>query len=92
MDCIDLMDSAKFVFTDSGGLQEESCILKTPCSTFRENTERPETVQVGSNRLVGSSYSKLVDAIRFFSKSSKEWKNPFGDGNSANIILDFILR
>ncbi|WP_010192871.1 non-hydrolyzing UDP-N-acetylglucosamine 2-epimerase [Bacillus sp. m3-13] len=55
---IHLQQHAKIVLTDSGGLQEESCILGTPCITLRENTERPETVDCGANTLAGYDNKK----------------------------------
>ena len=57
-DCVGLQSSARLVMTDSGGLQEEACILGVPCVTLRENTERPETVAIGANRLAGSRARK----------------------------------
>jgi len=49
-----LESKAKLIFTDSGGVQEEACILKVPCVTLRYNTERPETIEVGANVLAGT--------------------------------------
>jgi len=48
------------VLTDSGGVQEETCILRVPCVTLRDNTERPETLDVGSNVLAGTNPEKLL--------------------------------
>lgn len=53
---------ARLVLTDSGGLQEESCILNVPCVTLRENTERSETVDVGANMLAGTDTQRIMDA------------------------------
>jgi UDP-N-acetylglucosamine 2-epimerase (non-hydrolysing) len=53
-DFLKLLSHARIVLTDSGGIQEETTILKVPCLTLRENTERPVTAQVGSNRVVGT--------------------------------------
>ncbi|HEX6986245.1 MAG TPA: UDP-N-acetylglucosamine 2-epimerase (non-hydrolyzing) [Planctomycetaceae bacterium] len=58
-----LVDSARLVLTDSGGLQEETTALRVPCLTLRENTERPVTVEVGSNRLVGWRTDAIVQAF-----------------------------
>ena len=52
------------MLTDSGGIQEETTILKVPCLTLRENTERPITCEVGSNRLVGTQPEKILAAYR----------------------------
>jgi UDP-N-acetylglucosamine 2-epimerase (non-hydrolysing) len=63
LDTIGLIDKARLVLTDSGGVQEETTYLRVPCITLRENTERPITVEIGSSRLVGSRYDAIVAAI-----------------------------
>jgi UDP-N-acetylglucosamine 2-epimerase (non-hydrolysing) len=63
LDTIGLIDKARLVLTDSGGVQEETTYLRVPCITLRENTERPITVEIGSSRLVGSHYDAIVAAI-----------------------------
>ena len=63
LDTIGLIDKARLVLTDSGGMQEETASLRVPCITLRENTERPITVEIGSSRLVGSRYESIVAAI-----------------------------
>jgi UDP-N-acetylglucosamine 2-epimerase (non-hydrolysing) len=63
LDTIGLVDKARLVLTDSGGMQEETTYLRVPCITLRENTERPITVEIGSSRLVGSRYESIVAAI-----------------------------
>ncbi len=62
LDFLKLMSGAKVVLTDSGGIQEETTILKVPCITMRENTERPITIEVGANQLVGTDPQKIVAA------------------------------
>ena len=62
-DTISLIDAARVVLTDSGGMQEETTALRVPCLTLRENTERPITVEIGSSRLVGSNTSAIVAAV-----------------------------
>ena len=59
-----LMESARVVMTDSGGIQEETTALRVPCITLRENTERPVTVDIGSNRLVGSQTESILAAVQ----------------------------
>lgn len=59
-----LMDSARFVMTDSGGIQEETTALGVPCLTLRENTERPVTIDVGGNRLVGWRAEAILGAAQ----------------------------
>jgi UDP-N-acetylglucosamine 2-epimerase (non-hydrolysing) len=62
-DTISLIDAARVVLTDSGGMQEETTALRVPCLTLRENTERPITVEMGSSRLVGSNTSAILAAV-----------------------------
>jgi UDP-N-acetylglucosamine 2-epimerase (non-hydrolysing) len=64
LDFLKLLSHARIVLTDSGGIQEETTILKVPCLTLRENTERPVTAQVGSNRVVGTDPARIVGAYR----------------------------
>lgn len=62
LDFLALMDNARLVFTDSGGIQEETTVLGVPCLTFRENTERPITITQGTNRLVGLDPDRVAAA------------------------------
>src|SRR3989454_806119 len=62
LDMLELERNAALVFTDSGGLQEESCYFQVPCVTLRENTERPETLDIGSNVLAGTEGARILDA------------------------------
>ncbi len=84
---LSLMSNAFAILTDSGGIQEEACILQVPCVTLRENTERPESLLVGANFLVGRDGEKLLQALKHFQNTTHQWKNPFGDGKSAERIL-----
>jgi UDP-N-acetylglucosamine 2-epimerase (non-hydrolysing) len=63
VDTISLIDAARLVLTDSGGVQEETTALRVPCITLRENTERPITLEVGSSQLVGSRYEAIIAAV-----------------------------
>jgi len=90
LDCLQLESRAKLIMTDSGGLQEESCILGVPCITLRENTERPETLEVGSNTLIGKEYHKLIDYVGRSLRKGNNWKNPYGDGRTAKRIVGII--
>ncbi len=87
---LSLEKNAKLILTDSGGVQEESCILKVPCITLRDNTERPETISVGSNVLVGTDKDLIITNTEKMLKSKKNWNNPFGSGDSAYKILDIL--
>lgn len=91
LDFLSLMLNSYMILTDSGGIQEEACILQKPCLTLRFNTERPETIDVGANLLVNNSLDKLINGINHFKNmSSYSWKNPFGDGTAAKKILDAL--
>ena len=83
---------AKLVLTDSGGVQEEACILRVPCVTLRYNTERPETLEVGSNVLAGTEPSSILEKAMLMIDRKRDWKNPFGDGKAAKRIVRIIRR
>jgi len=85
-ECIALEKNARFIFTDSGGIQEEACILGVPCITLRDSTERPETVTVGANRVVNHDIAAIREALAYFS-TQHTWENPFGDGTTSQQIL-----
>ncbi len=88
-----ILKNAKMVLTDSGGIQEEACILGVPCVTLRRNTERPETIDVGANILGGINRTNIIKAVgRVINKEKIKWENPFGDGKSANRILNVTLQ
>ncbi len=95
LDFIQLQKHAQLILTDSGGIQEEACLLGVPCITLRENTERPESIEVGANVLVGRDADKaLAAADNWLSSKSKslQWQNPFGDGHVAEHILDILTN
>lgn len=95
LELISLQNSASLVMTDSGGLQEESFILKVPCLTLRDNTERPETVEYGANIIAGVIPEKiLASAIKMFGKNLmlKKYDNPFGDGTSGERIVKLLVK
>ena len=91
LDFLILESNARLILTDSGGVQEEACILKTPCVTLRDNTERPETVEVGANVIVGCEPERMVDGVETMLCVDSDWVNPFGDGKSSESILDVVL-
>jgi UDP-N-acetylglucosamine 2-epimerase (non-hydrolysing) len=92
LDFLQLETNAKLVLTDSGGVQEEACILNTPCITLRDNTERPETIDVGSNLLAGANPDKIFNCTKAMLSDNKKWDNPFGDGRSGEHILDILEK
>jgi len=83
---------ARLVLTDSGGVQEESCILKVPCVTLRDNTERPETAEVGANVLAGADPEKILEGARVVMDRKRDWENPFGDGRVGERIVGIITN
>ncbi|XVH32232.1 non-hydrolyzing UDP-N-acetylglucosamine 2-epimerase [Haloferacaceae archaeon DSL9] len=92
LDFLTLQSEAALILTDSGGVQEEACVLGTPCVTFRDNTERPETVDVGANRLVSADADSIVSSAVAAVDESGTWENPFGDGTAAEQILQAIIH
>lgn len=86
--CIE--SNAKIIITDSGGIQEESSILRVPCVTIREVTERPETVSGGMNILTGLDEHKLAGAVREMLYKEITWINPFGDYGVGERIIDLL--
>ena len=91
LEFLQLEANARLVFTDSGGVQEETCILGTPCITLRDNTERPETLEVGSNILAGVESDRIMQSAVKMTNGKKSWNNPFGDGKAAEKIIDTLI-
>jgi UDP-N-acetylglucosamine 2-epimerase (non-hydrolysing) len=87
---LQLESKAKLVLTDSGGLQEEACILNIPCVTMRDNTERPETLTIGANILAGTKPDEILEAAKASCATKKRWDNPFGDGHTAQKIVRIL--
>lgn len=93
-----LMNRAKVILTDSGGIQEEAPSLGKPVLVMRTTTERPEAVASGTVKLVGTDVERIVaevekllsDAAYYQAASSK--KNPYGDGTASKAIVDFIKK
>ncbi|MBN2518213.1 MAG: UDP-N-acetylglucosamine 2-epimerase (non-hydrolyzing) [Candidatus Altiarchaeota archaeon] len=91
LEFLQLMSHAKLILTDSGGIQEEACVLKVPCVTLRDNTERPETLEVGSNMLAGTDPGRIMKAVESMLAKKPDWSNPFGDGQSAERIMKILM-
>ena len=87
-----LEQNALLVLTDSGGVQEECCILQVPCITRRDDTERPETVETGGNLLVGRTTKDLVIHVKEMLNRPRNWINPLGDGEVASHMIDTLLE
>lgn len=89
-----LLEKARLVLTDSGGVQSEATFLRCPCLTLRDTTERPETVEVGANHLLGASPGSIVPAID--AVLSGAWPPPgvpaLMDGHAAGRIVAIIDR
>ena len=94
LDFLKMQASARIVLTDSGGIQEETTVLKVPCLTLRENTERPVTAEIGSNQIVGTDPVKIVEAYR--KAVSGKWREPqvppLWDGKAAHRIVHTMLE
>lgn len=82
--------NARLLLTDSGGVQEEACILGVPCVTLRDNTERPETIDAGLNMLAGTQPERIVAAARRMVNARASSDNPFGRGDAAVWILKHL--
>ena len=86
-----LMASARVVLSDSGGIQEETTVLGVRCVTLRENTERPCTVEEGSNVLGGTRRETILPAFRQVMETPVEGRIPrYWDGQSAERIADYL--
>ena len=85
-----LESGAALLLSDSGGVQEEGCILKVPCVTLRTTTERPETVAVGGNIVAGYDEDGIFRSAQRMVNKARRWGNPFGDGRSSVRILDVV--
>ncbi len=92
-----LMDRSYFIITDSGGVQEEAPSLGKPVLVMRDTTERPEALEAGTVKLVGTDTDlivtearKLIDDPAAYERMSKA-SNPYGDGNACRKIIDFLI-
>lgn len=90
-DMLKLQKQARLIITDSGGIQEEACVLEVPVVTIRDNTERPETVDAGVNVLVpGLLPDDLLAAVAAMIVKEHSWQNPFGSGDAALRIIGHL--
>ena len=95
---VDLMRRSRFLLTDSGGIQEEGPSLGKPILVMREKTERPEAVDAGTVRLVGTDEEKIVREASILLDDEAEYQrrscvhNPYGDGHASERIGNAILE
>ena len=94
LDFLKLQADAKFVLTDSGGIQEETTYLQIPCITMRENTERPATSDIGTNVITGTDPVKITKAaMEAIEGKSRTGKIPdLWDGHTAERIVEILLK
>jgi len=91
-----LMDKSYFIITDSGGVQEEAPSLGKPVLVMRDTTERPEALEAGTVKLVGTDPQKIIEEAQRLLDDTVEYEkmskahNPYGDGKACNKIIDFI--
>jgi UDP-N-acetylglucosamine 2-epimerase (non-hydrolysing) len=94
LEFLKLMENADLIITDSGGIQEETTYLQVPCLTFRDSTERPITVELGTNQLLSdlnptTVHHKMMEILN--GKSKKGVIPPFWDGHAAERICDVLI-
>jgi len=89
-----LVERSKAVITDSGGITEETTVMNIPCMTLRDNTERPETITIGTNELIGTNPKAIKPVLeRLFEGKWKKSSIPEKwDGNAAERIIDIIIN
>ncbi len=92
-DFIQLQKNALCVLTDSGTVQEESCIFHVPAVTIRNSTERPETVDCGSNIVSGTNSETILQAVKAMVQQKTDWELPvgYGDHNVSDKVVKFLL-
>lgn len=90
LDFLWLERNARLIMTDSGGIQEEACILQVPCVTLRDNTERPESVEAGANIVAGCKPREITKSALAMMERRSSWKNPFGDGHASERIVSHM--
>ena len=92
LDMLSLQCDAAAIVTDSGGIQEEACMIGTPCVTVRRNTERQITVEVGSNRLVAAERDAVSSGLAQALASSRDWQIPEGwdEAVSSRVVAALV--
>jgi len=89
-----LVEKSKAVITDSGGITEETTVMGIPCMTLRDSTERPETITIGTNELIGTNPAAIKGSLELlFSGNWKKGKIPEKwDGKAAERIIAIIMK
>ena len=89
-----LVENSLAVITDSGGITEETTVMGIPCITLRDNTERPETVEIGTNELIGTNPKAIKPALeKLFNGNWKKGRIPeLWDGKAAERIIGHIIE
>jgi UDP-N-acetylglucosamine 2-epimerase (non-hydrolysing) len=92
VDFLRLMSNCQAVLTDSGGIQEETTFLGIPCLTMRNNTERPATVELGTNRLVGLEHEKILSCLNGIMEGNRQDASipPLWDGLAAGRVVEVL--
>ncbi|MCP8968337.1 non-hydrolyzing UDP-N-acetylglucosamine 2-epimerase [Ectobacillus ponti] len=92
-DFVKLQQHARCIITDSGTVQEESCILGVPSVTIRNSTERPETIMCGSNVLSGLDAGRITDCVNLMLQVQRTWELPegYGDNSVSDKVVSMIL-
>lgn len=91
-----LMEKADIILTDSGGIQEEAPSLGKPVLVMRDNTERPEALEAGTVKLVGTDYDKIINEVSELLENEESYNkmskavNPYGDGSACERIVNFL--
>lgn len=92
LEFLSLMTKARLVVTDSGGIQEETTVLRVPCLTIRNNTERPITLELGTNRLVGNKKDGILNGFReALNQPTSDRQPELWDGKTAQRIVEILV-
>ena len=89
LDFMSLASRSKVIFSDSGSIQEEASIMQVPLVSLRENTERPESLEIGSNVLAGFEPETILEKAKIMAERRKDWRHPYGE-NVAEKMLDIL--
>lgn len=89
-DFLTLEANAKLVLSDSGGVVEETCILRVPCVSMRNKSDRQESIDVGASVLSGTGPEKILQSAEEMLSRDRNWKNPFGDGKAGEKIVSLV--